>query len=282
MKRTLMVSGALVLAALLVMIIGFNVRDTGEEPARMQVLLMVEDDTGAFMLQLRLGAQKALGEMGCELSSEVVGLEDLGSAGDEWPGREFSGALVYIEDTLLRQTALEMLDNRGIPVVVIGSWDGLHTAVCQDEVQLGALAAELAGDCGAVWMTGGSAEARRAAADALGNRLAARDGFDVMDEENCVVVLDGQTALELCESKRSSGWKCAVVAVDPGETRAEQLEQGVVQTMLLASPYATGYRAAAEALWERSPQLYCMPYFSVNGENMYDAENVKLVFPLLD
>lgn len=277
-----MVSGALVLAALLVMVIGFNVRDTDEEPAPLQVLLMVEDDTGVFVLQLRLGAQKALGELGGDLSSEVVDLDGLRSAGDDWPGRGFSGALVYIEDDLLRQTALQMLDDRGIPVVVIGSWDGSHTAVCQDETQLGVLAANLAGDCKSVWMAGGSTQARLAASDALGDRLVTEDAFDVMDAANCIIALDQQAALELCERKRSGGWQCAMVAVDPGETRAEQLEQGIVQTMLLASPYATGYRAAADALWQRPDRLYGMPYFSVDEAHMYDAENVKLVFPLLD
>ena len=44
---------------------------------------------------------------------------------------------------------------------------------------------------------------------------------------------------------------------------------------------AKGAIAASQALWSENAQKYRAPAFIVTPENMYDAQHVKLVFPLL-
>lgn len=280
MKRTLITSLIMIFAALIIMIVGFNVPEGSDTPSLRPVLLLVEDDTGAFLLQLRLGAQQAVSELGCDLTVEVV------SPGDqletEWLERQFSGAVVYIEEETLRQSVLNQLDAAALPAVVIGSWNGKHTAVRQNETHLGELAAELAQGYDSILLTGAGADARKAIDTALGAKIVSEAQFNANAPGSCVIALDEASALAWCQRKGAQNLSCALISVDPGETRAEQMNQGIAQAYVLSSPYATGYQAVSEALWQRAPQLYEMSYFSVLPQTMYNAENVKLMFPLLN
>ncbi len=282
MKKTLMVSASMVLLALCVMLIGFNLPEERAAPIPGPVLLLSEDDTGAFFRQLRLGAQKAVGETGGELITEMVRAADLSHLTAEWWTRSYRGAVVYIEDNDLRQAVLDALDAMNLPVVLIGCWDGKHSAVCWDESDLGRQAAALAANAEKICVVGGSTGARDAALAALGTRATAWDGLDLASPAQAIVALDQASMLALCTQKAASGWQCALYGLDPGEMRVSVLEDGVAQALLFGSPYAAGYRAASEALATPGANLYSMAHFTVLPENMYDAQSVKLVFPLLN
>ena len=95
------------------------------------------------------------------------------------------------------------------------------------------------------------------------------------------MALDEETAVRLLQEKSEGQWTQPLILVNPGEGAASWLESGQVQAAVLPSPYATGYIAASQALWSENAQKYRAPAFIVTPENMYDAQNVKLVFPLL-
>lgn len=282
MKKTIIAAFCMMLAALMIMLVGFNWQESSVETARKPILLILEHDTGAFMLQLRLGVQQAVEELGSELAVEVLGPDGRLSSQRDWAEYEFSGAVVCAEDAAVRETALQMLDSLKIPSVVINNWDNRHNAVCHNEAQLGELAAELAAEFDSVCLVGGSDEARQSAENRLGSCVVLEQEFDFSDMDAAVIALDEAAALEFCRGKAEEGWQCALIAVDTGETRAGWLEQGTVQALMLASPYAMGYRAAMDVLWEYEPKRIDMPYFAVDESNMYEAQNVKLVFPLLN
>ncbi len=282
MKKTLIFSASMVFLALLVMLVSFGMREKRAVPVPAPVLLLAEDDTGAFFRQLRLGAQKAVSEAGTELITEMIRADNLTRTAENGAIRSVSGAVVYVEDAALRQRMLDILDASGIPVVLIGCQDENHASIYWSDEDLGRCAAALASQAKAVYIAGGSESARRAAQETLGARAVAREALNFSSPEAAIVALDAATTLELCQEKTAAGWQCALYGVDPGESRVACLEEHAAQALLFASPYAAGYKAALEAVTAVWQPRQAMAWYPVWAQHMYDAQNVKLVFPLLN
>ncbi len=282
MKKTLIISASMVLLALLVMLVSFGMKEERPVPAPAPVLLLTEDDTGAFFRQLRLGAQKAVSEGNTELITETIRADDLAQTCENGTLRSFSGAVVYIENEALRRRVLELLDAAGIPVVLIGCQVENHASIYWSDEDLGRCAAELASEAKAVYIAGGSENARRAAQETLGERAVSWETLDFASPDAAIVTLDAATTLELCQEKSASGWRCTLYGVDPGESRVACLEENMAQALLFTSPYAAGYKAALETVTAGWQPRQAMAWYPVWAQNMYDAKNVKLVFPLLN
>ena len=279
MKKVLIFAAVIVAAALLVMMVGFRTPQARKETAQQSVLLLVEDDTGAYFMQLQQGIRKALSERNCSLTTELA-LQS-GRLSTEWQGREYSGALVFIEDEAVRRSALDAMAENRIPTVTIDSWDGLHSTVCQDETAQARLLADAVGGAERVYVCGGGETLRQSARIALGERFA-EDGAPSAGENCAVAALDSEAAQRLIEEKSAGLWDAPLIAVAPVELSAAWLESGLVQALVIPSPYAAGYIAASRALWSEDASEWKSPAFIVRPEDMYDAQNVKLVFPLLN
>ena len=151
----------------------------------------------------------------------------------------------------------------------------------QDGAQFAALASGAAAKAERVLCLGGGKALRRATRSALRSRWLDAQPVDPDADFCAVIALDEEAAARLVGEKAEGLWTQPLILVNPGEGAASWLESGQVQAAVLPSPYATGYIAASQALWSENAQKYRAPAFIVTPENMYDAQNVKLVFPLL-
>ena len=71
-----------------------------------------------------------------------------------------------------------------------------------------------------------------------------------------------------------------LVGMDPGEERVQLMAEGAVDALAVETPYALGYMAMQMAL-SGETEACLLPYKLVVPSEMYDAKNVKLMFPLL-
>ena len=113
MKRVMCVSMALILAALCVMLVGLRAREESAPAAQRPVLLLTQEDTGAYFMQLRQGILKALDEQNCTLSTQIA--EPAAMTDALWGGIEYRGVLIYIQDEALRRQALRSARGQGLP-----------------------------------------------------------------------------------------------------------------------------------------------------------------------
>ncbi len=278
MKRVIIVSLFLISAAICVMLLGLRGRD---EPAAVQrsVLLLTQEDTGSYFMQLHQGIQKALEERNCTLTMQIVDSASITAFSEG--GIEYSGVLIYIKNEALRREVLKSISNRGMRAAIIDAHEEGFPSAEQDVQALLQSASEVAARAERVICSGGDESLRRVAKSVFRSRWSEAETIDPNAEFCSVIALDGETAARLVREKESGLWAHPLILVNSGENTAAWLESGQVQAAILPSPYATGYIAAGEALWNENKQRYRAPAFIVTPENMYDAQNVKLVFPLL-
>ena len=279
MKRVMCVSMALILAALCVMLVGLRAREESAPAAQRPVLLLTQEDTGAYFMQLRQGILKALDEQNCTLSTQIA--EPAAMTDALWGGIEYRGVLIYIQDEALRRQALRSARGQGLPAALIDAHEEGVPSVEQDGAQFAALASGAAAKAERVLCLGGGEALRKATRSALRSRWLDAQSVDPDADFCAVIALDEEAAARLVREKAEGLWTQPLILVNPGEGAASWLESGQVQAAVLPSPYATGYIAASQALWSENAQKYRAPAFIVTPENMYDAQNVKLVFPLL-
>lgn len=283
MKKNMIVSALLLISVLFLMLFGFDMPSTDTATPRNPVLLLVEKDTGAFVMQFRQGAQAAASEQGWELQTEVVSMADFQSDVLRFENRSFSGALLLVEDSALQKQALTRLADLGITAVLVDAIDSAYRCVATDKVQKAALAASYALPFDTVYLMGGDDAMQAAALAELSPRQVCLGGEIAPARQNaCVLALDEATAVALGLEKQSGRWQHPLICSDPGEdTRVTWLEDGTAQAMIFESPYAMGYEAAAVALWSDAPAAFLTASTLVTKETMYAPESVKLVFPLL-
>lgn len=278
MKKVMGASLALILAALCVMVLGLRVREEPAADVQRPVLLLTQEDTGAYFMQLRLGIQKALEEQNCTLTTQIVDPDAL--SGSLPGGLEYCGALIYVRDETLRREALQSARRQGVRAALIDAHEEGFPSVEQDAQQYAELAACASAKADRVICLGGGEALRKSAKSVFRSRWLDA-GAAELGADCAVIALDGEAAARLVQERALGRWTHPLILVDPGEGASEWLESGHVQAAVLPSPYATGYIAASEALWSDGAQRYRAPAFIVTPENMYDAQNVKLVFPLL-
>ena len=104
----------------------------------------------------------------------------------------------------------------------------------------------------------------------------------------CLLVLD-DTALATMAQRKAQGLlpgDLPLVGFGRGEEAVPLMEQGLLQGLVADDPYALGYMAGAllDSLrtGELKPSLHLVPQRLVTPDTLYDPENVKLMFPLLD
>ena len=137
------------------------------------VVLLVEDDTGAFLLQVKQGAQQAATQAGCTLTQEPLSGKTLAETAQRWSQRKATAALLLTEDAVLRAEAEAALDAVGVPVVVLRDEETRTVYAAMDEHQAGMLLADFAKTYGRVYLVGDAPqrlEGALGAADGGGGR----------------------------------------------------------------------------------------------------------------
>ena len=72
MRRSIVISVVMVLCVLGLLLFGFGTETEVPAAPPGPVVLLVEDDTGAFLLQVKQGAQQAAAQAGCTLTQEPL------------------------------------------------------------------------------------------------------------------------------------------------------------------------------------------------------------------
>lgn len=295
MKKPLLISLVCLVASGALLIWGFQAPAAPALPKEVQVALLVESDTGSFLMQLRKGMQEAAAGQGMRLTVEKL-LPDPESQARALAGRGISAALLLLEEP---QPMLAALGEAGLPALVIGQIVPGQLCVTGDDGACGeallARALTLAGPSRVLWLTqdGDTREkARTAGAKALlrqrgvaslpwPQEVQSLASFDVL-------VAPTEAVTQKLGALKRDGFlteDVAIVGMDTGDTRVGDLEEGRIQVMAMDSPYAMGYIALGLVpglmSGEMPPSVYTSAFTLVDPRNMYLAENVKLVFPLL-
>ena len=295
MRRVLILSGVCLLACAVLMLWGFagtGARTVQGEP--MEVLLLVEDDTGSFPMQLRKGLQEAVQGLGGRLSVETpAGIP---------PDAPDDTFLPYDAVCLLMpqpKSLLDKLKSLSIPAILLDEEIRGESCVIFDEEegarQLGLLAARTqpAGSLH-IWAD----EADPVQALRLKGLLKAFEGRQTlihtkdalprqMEGAACLLALSGG------KTQQAAAWKSEgalpgelpLYGFDGGEASVKLMEDGLLQAAAASSPYAMGYTAGTMLGLlpgdQFKPSLRLVALRLVTPETLYDAENVKEMFPLL-
>ena len=292
MRRTAIF--ALICAALAAGLIiwGLGAADSERPAARIQsALLLVEDDTGTYLMQLRKGLQEAVQERGGTLSVER--LSDFDPVNRQTSYENYSALYLLSEKP---EDYLPALHGKDIPVIVLGKEVRGEICALPDEEAggraLGAHAAALFPG-GHVLIIGNELEARdtlrlkgiMAGLSGLSSALLAPDALDRAGtlQPDAILALS-DTSLDAALALRGQD-STALFGFDAAETRLALMESGELAGIAADDPYALGYIAGSmlDDILEDGgkPFVRLSPRRLVTRESMYDAANVKLIFPLL-
>lgn len=302
MRKTVIVFVLCVLSVAGIMLWGFRDPEASAVARTPRYALILSEDRGTQVLQLKQGAQYAAGALGAELTVYTAGLDE--TEGSVWLESLEALASAPLDGLILTPCgeaaagrAARLCKDRDIPLVVL--WEPLPgqedlPLVRTDDREQGRLLAEAAGaPKQAVAFVTGDARAllRLEGLQAiLGPALSVRQAdpdqplsalLDGLAEGCQVFLLTGELT---AQARALQGSGAAVWGVDPGEDRVSLLTEGAVRGLVMEMPYAQGY-LAVQALQAGSGQraqaaALISPSRVVTPETMFRSENVKLVFPL--
>lgn len=306
MKRTYWIFGTCVLLALGLMVWGLwpAAEPVAETPKRYALLLA--DDRGTSVLQFKQGAQTAVETLGAELAvySAEQGLplaEQLLDVLRELETREVDGLMLQPCPEEVLDAARHLASEKKIPLVYLWAEEPrADFCVLSDYVQQGRMLGEaflaanestapyvaaflqntLAGQA----LLAGLEEALPYpvavfAAEETGALFAQLAGLPA---ETVVFTLGAEVSARFA---RASQHSFAMWGVDPGEDRVRLLEREYLQGIVQDMPYAQGFLAVEAMHGARinggGMEVIHSPSAIVTKETMYQAENVKTMFPLL-
>ncbi len=253
--------------------------DGGDAGAPARVALLAANETGTFYMQLKQGAQDAAENLSAALAIEIIGVDGLEDRIAELAEDGMEAAIVYCEDGKLTKDALSALRAADIGSVTLLGSEGDRAVLSDLETDARALAdAARAAGCDRALLAGENAALAAAFANVWNGETLAEDGVSTENARpgDCIIALTA-------EATRAAMARTADIplfGVDTGETRAEDLETGMIDGMLLPRPYAMGYRALEAALASGKGTIY-VPAKLVTPGTMYLPENVGIVYPLI-
>lgn len=290
MKKIVILVIVCVLASAGLMVWGFHENQNTRTEAPPQYALLTTLDRGTVMMQLKQGAQTAAEAAGATLSiltteegqppdthlvAMVEGLAESGIDGIILPP---CGDEAFAQ---IRQITRD----KGIPLLCLWADEAEADAfIATDYHAQGVLLAEAAGQAEAVLAGEGMQSQQRLA----GIRSVLGESIPVYQDAAALSTLpEGSTLLvtDAGLTDAAAALPLHLWGIDPGDTRVTLLESGAAQGLVMELPYAQGYQAVdlLHALHKRedAPRYLYTESRMVTAETMYDSENVKLVFPLL-
>ena len=280
MRRSIVISAVMVVCVLILLLFGFDSQSADVAASPGPAVLLVEDDTGSFLLQVKQGAQQAATQAGCILSQETLQDESLAETALRWGQRKASAALLLMDDAELREKAAEAFVSAGVPVVSIRDGGTRKGYAAMDEQQAGVLLAKAAQMYARVYLIGDSPQRLEGALSVLSRDQVEIGSLPAQGENACVIALTGEETRRLAALRQSGVLTASLIGMDPGEDRVQLMSSGAVDALAMETPYALGYMAMNMALSGES-KACLLPYQLVVPSEMYEAKNVKLMFPLL-
>lgn len=296
MKRVMILSGVCLFLCAGLLIWGFA--GTGAPQAQgepMAVLLLVADDTGSFPMQLKKGLQEAVQALGGRLDAETLTGVPLDAPDDAFLPYDAVYLLMPAPKALL-----DRLSDLSIPAILLNNEirgeNGVIFGEEEGARQLGLLALRQQ-KSGSLHILVDQADPRQALR--LKGVMAALEGREALlhqpdsvqpeqlQDAACVLALSGR-AME-----QTAAWKATgelpgglpLYGFEGEDSRVRLMEEGLVQAVAAGSPYAMGY-AAGEMLklmqhGQLKPSVSLVSLRLVTPETLYEAGNVKEMFPLL-
>lgn len=288
MKRTFISALIAVTAAVLLLVL------TAPAPAPLPqgirgrrdiLLLMTDNDTGPYFLQLRQGVEAAARQMQAQFHLAVVPPADMAQS---IPLINPTAALLFFENRALEEEAQALLQQRRIPWRHLshGEIEGVHMDEAAGAYELARLLPM--NHAPLVVQTRENDITRRRLTgiaplfDGMPSPLTLEDAPPLslkfakaclaLDEESTRTLVAWKQQGRLPLSLLIYGW-------DTGESRVHDLDKGFVHAMLLPIPYALGVRGAESAIQNTTPALPIGRV--VTKRTMLLSHNVRLVFPLL-
>lgn len=301
MKRPIIVCAFCVAAALALLWQGFGAPAAKPAPESRRIALIVEDDTGAFLSQLKQGAQAAAAELGDELALEPL----LGRAQMARLRKEGAGAAILLcESDARAEAAAAGCAEAGLPLVCVQRWALGDARVASDERAAGEEIARFALSRGAkrvILLTepgAAAAERLRGALDALSGVKVTQypyehegwrgeKALEVLRAGACLLALGPRATLRAVEARRAGTLPpdAPIAGMDEEGGLVADLEEGRLQALWMSAPYAMGYvalqSAHALAAGQNAPADARVAGRLIAMDNLYDPENVKMAFPLL-
>ena len=99
-----------------------------------------------------------------------------------------------------------------------------------------------------------------------------------------IMTFEASATRQTAERKETEGRSFALYGVGSSTAITAQLERGTIAAVAAWSDYAAGYLAvqqAVRAVQEQSEGLDPLPFSIIRGENIYEPENQKLLFPVM-
>lgn len=288
MRRSAIFAFVCVMMALGLIIWGFSTSGAAQPNGQIKgALLLVEDDTGTYLMQLRKGLQEAVQERGGTLHLERLGDHGANGHGD------ISAIYLLSDDPMAH---LPRLREEGLPIIVLGHELRGEMCILSDEEGGGRLlGSHLFGhdEKAQVLILGDAEESRQALR--LQGIVAGHPGLNYsltqpanarpedLERADALIALSDE-ALDVALSLRGQS-ALPLFGFDAADTRLALMESGKLSGVVADDPYALGYIAgsmlddASDA--STKPFLRLSPRRLVTRDTMYDAAHVKLIFPLL-
>lgn len=299
MRKTAIVCLLCVLLSLGLMLYAF-VEPPDSAPARAPVYAQfVADDIGATAMQQKQGMLEAATELAVELKTytaeqNVAQMEQMHLFLEEARKSEARGIVLSPCGGDARDEALRAAEAMGVPLVCL--WEDAsfqQILFVSDDAALGrALASAVRQACGDQEPIALFALSDAQSEERLAGALEVLSGpYTLYRGELEALSLPRGTAMLSLSPELTRGIALTLGGegnlwgVDPGEDRVTFLEQGLVRALGMKMPYAEGY-LALKALHEsassgRKAGAIPCPVRVIDRETMYDSENVKILFPLL-
>ena len=280
MKKLLLLSLVCLAGAAALMLTTLNRSDaTLSAGEARRVALLAADETGTFYMQLKQGARDAAGRLNAVLSVEIMDESGLPDQARALAQDGIETAIVYAEDENLAAAAADALRAAGVASVTL-LCDAGDRAILPDVRANAQALADAALDAGCVraLLLGENPDLAAAFAEAWTGEILAVSDADAAGAfpGDCAVALTG----EATKAAMARSADIPLFGVDTGDSRAEDLETGKIDGLLLPRPYAYGYRAMEAAL-AGGADAVCVSAKLVTPDTMYLPENVSLVYPLI-
>ncbi|MEA4933411.1 MAG: substrate-binding domain-containing protein [Lawsonibacter sp.] len=277
-------------------------------PSERSVVIRESDST--WWSNTRLGMEQAAGELGAELRFLTLTTTNDAEEQEELLGREVEGgadALVVVSadperlsgrlkelvgqhpvvamESPLEGAALTVIpDNealgRKLAQAVLEDWTGGAVLLLDTGGKSTGVSARMEAAQQVLTAAGVPVQRRISKAAALGGVLA---GLTAEAEAVQVMTFEPAATEQAAAAKESGGLTQPLYGVGMTANIAAGLERGTVSAVVTWSDYAAGYLAVEEAIRAARGESYkteALPFFLVRGEDMYDPDNQKLLFPV--
>lgn len=278
-------------ALLMLSITSSDTQSTTRVPS-CRIALLTANETGSLYLQIKQGALDAADYLNADLTIQTINTANPQALAEELHNSETIAAVLFIDDMDATAVWVAALQANDVLTVTLGNDLG-DCEVLSDTAAntLAFIDAASAYGSGRLLLTGnGNEDLYRAILEKWqGDVLTLQSPADaaIAEEGDAIIALDSTSAKAILDLKESGSIPADTpfFCYDTGDSRAVDLETGMIQGMLLLRPYTVGYRAlqTAQRVCQNENAVHTVHVAAamITKDEMYLPENVNIVFPLL-